>query len=324
MSQNLQHRQYPIGALPAEEVRDILAHPLCRDTITLDALMQDWRLKNQVFRGMPTPNLNATNADLRPLNVSTSVMQRIQDVIKSYRDYLPFSYDLAFVPLDMLITPQKSVLLERARAFASTATRTLSDDENAELCLASPIRVPQIDAKLVWGAINPQNPNQFTYVYQFESDDQDIRFLSIPHLKPRQVNWATDGAPHSLNLETISLSVGLGPPPVQVAKVPVDLVGSSSGFKSPVYRFILWNGVHRAFRLSELGNKYITAIVFEMNHDYFPNLLADTPKAVLFSQRPLIVTDLANPAISRSFDWQKAKKLVRLQVTVTVDNMFVT
>jgi hypothetical protein len=325
MSQSPEHRQYPIGALPATEAGGILAQPLCEDAVTLDALMQDWRAKNQIFRALPAPNLNAPSANLRPLTVSRGIMQKIQDVIASYRNYAPANYELAFVPFDILVTPQKSVLLERAHAFASGATQPLSDDENAELCLGTPIRVPQIDAKLLASGANPQNPNQFNYVYQFESDDQDIRYLSIPPLGSlRTVNWAVDGAPHAFNLETIPISVGPGSSLVQVFKVPVGLAITPQGAQTPIYRYILQNGVHRVFRLVELGNTYVAALVHEVSQDEIPNVLVDTPKAVLFSQRPLVVTDLANPAISRSFDWQKAKRLVKLQVTVTPDVTIVT
>ena len=327
MPQNLEHGQFPIGALTPTEVEGILAQPLCTDTVTLDALMQDWRAKNQIFQGLPAPNLNATNADLLPLSVSQGVMQRIHDVIASYRNFLPPTYDFAFVPLEKLVTPQRSVLLERAHNFASGATQPLTDDENAELCLGTPIRAPQIDVKLLLSATNPQNPNQLIYVYQFESEDQDIRYLSILPLDPlRTVNWAIEGAPYTFNLETIPISVGPGLSLVQVykVKVPFGYSVSSQGIQTPVYRLILNNGVHRAFRLAELGNKYIAAVVYEMNQDEIPNVLAETPKAALFAPRPLVVADLANAAISRSFDWQKAKRLVKLQVTVTHEVLSVT
>jgi hypothetical protein len=320
MSQSLEHTQYPIGALPPDEAEGILADPLCVDTVTLDALMQDWRAKNQVFQGLPAPNLNVTNANLRPVKVSQGVMQKIQDVIASYRNYLPAAYDLAFVPLNMLVTPQRSVLLERAHRFAAGATQPLSDDENAELCLGTPIRVPQIAAKWLGSGTNPQNPNQFTYMYQFESDDQDIRYLQIPPLGSlRTVNWAVDGAPHAFDLETVPISVGPGTPLVQVLKVPVGLTITPQGVQTPIYRLILQNGVHRVFRLAELGNQDVAAMVHEVSQDKIPNVLVHTPKAALFSARPLVVTDLANAAISRSFDWQKAKRLVKLQVVVTAE-----
>jgi hypothetical protein len=325
MPQNLEHRQFPIGALTPTEVGGILAQPLCADAVTLDALMQDWKAKNQIFQGLQPPDLNATNANLLPLSVSQSVMQRIHDVIASCRNFLPPRYDLAFVPLEKLVTPQRSVLLERAHNFASGATQPLTDDENAGLCLGTPIRSPQINAKLLLSGMNPQNPNQFTYVYQFESEDQDIRYLHIPQLGSlRKVNWAVDGAPYALNLETIPISVGPGISLVQVLKVLVGHTISPQSVQTPVYRLILNNGVHRAFRLAELGNKYIAAVVHEMNQDEIPNVLVDTPKAALFAPRPLVVTDLANAAISRSFDWQKAKRLVKLQVTVTPEVLFVT
>jgi hypothetical protein len=163
------------------------------------------------------------------------------------------------------------------------------------------------------------------YVYQFESEDQDIRYLQIPQLDPlRTVNWAIEGALYAFNLETIPISVGPGLSLVQVYKVPFGYAVSPQGIQIPVYHLILNNGVYRAFRLAELGNKYIAALVCEFNQDEIPNVLVETPKAALFAPRPLVVTDLSNAAISRSFDSQKAKRLVKLQVTVTPEFMFVT
>lgn len=323
-----EHRQYPIGALSSEETGNILAQPLCVDTISIDGLANDWKAKSQVYKNSSIPNINVVSPHFRPLNVSVAVKQKIDEVIASYRNFIPTDYDLEFVPLNILITPQKSIILERARAFASVATSPLTDDENAEMCLGSPIRMPRIDAKFLGTGLNPQNPNQFLSAYQFESDDQDIRYLNFNPRGTRsalqQVNWSVNGTPHSLNLESIPISVGPGTPLVQVVRV---LTGFSivQGQQVPNYRFVLWNGVHRVFRLAELGNQEVAALVYELSPDDIPNILVETPKPmILSSQRPLLATDLANGTISHTFDWTKANRVIKLQITVNVETTFVT
>src|SRR5712692_3926425 len=112
---NTEHRQYPIGALSANEVAGIRANPLCEETVTFDALMQEWNQKVTVFNSLPVPNIAATDSDIQPLTVSPAVKQKVDDVISSYKGFLPPSFDLGFVPIEKLVTPQKSVILERAR-----------------------------------------------------------------------------------------------------------------------------------------------------------------------------------------------------------------
>ena len=320
LAQNIEHRLYPIGALPPQDVMNIIGHPLFKDTVTLDLLMQDWQVKSQIFKSLVGPNPTNLLQNIRPLNVSQSVMNKITDVITSYRNYLPPDYELAFVPISALITPQKSVLLERARAFSPNATQPLNDDQVAELCLGRPITVPSIDVKALGTAVNPQNPNQITYVYQFESEDQDIRFFPPPPLETfRTVNFANVNGRLSYDLEAVPFSVGPGTPLVQVLKVQAGFTPIANKGVIPQYKYILNNGIHRVFRLAELGNQYVAALVQEANLEEIPNVLADTPKAALFSQRPLMASDLANMSISRIFDWQKAKSLIKLQITVNAE-----
>ena len=317
---DVDHRQYPIGALSANEMMGILAQPLCADKIGLDNLMQDWRNKNQMFRTTSMLNLNIQGQTLQSLNVSPDVLIKIQNVITSYRYYLPANFELAFVPLDTLIVPQKSVLLERAGKFLPGMTGPITDDQNAELCLGTPVYIPEIRAEMLGSGINPQNPNQFTFVYQFESADQDIRYLGIPPLENlKTVDLSPEKAPHKFTLKSIPITVGPGTPLVQVFKVQIGFMPSPQGIQVPIYRFILHNGVHRAFRLAQLGNKYIAALVHEVTQDELPNILVDTPKGMLFSQRPLLIKDLADSTISRTFDWKKAKSLVKLQITVNAE-----
>lgn len=316
-----EHRLYPIGALPANDVASILAQPPFADSVTIDQLMQDWKSKSQAFLSTPVPNLYVKDAELSPVSASPTVLANAQKVLDAYRPFLPPSFDLAFVPLSKLVTPQKSLILERARAHHNGRTTPLTDDENAELCLGTNVRSSAIDAALIGNSQNPQNPNQVTYLYQFISEDQDIRLMMPSFLEPlKNTDWSANGASLPNNLRTIPISVGPGPTPIHVGKV---VVGTDMQDNSTIHRMILLNGVHRAFRLAELGNQYVAAIVQTMTQNEIPSVLVETPKEVLFSQRPLVITDLANSAITRAFAWKKMKSLIKLKVDVTQDRTLV-
>jgi hypothetical protein len=328
MTRGFENKIFPIGAFPDSETANILAQPQYGEQVTLDALMQDWRQKSAIFQTLPAPNLNASAQDLLPLNVSQPVLSKIQQSLASFRNQFPHDYDLAFVPIDLLVTPQRSVLLERARSFAPNASQPLTDDEVAEMCLGRQPKSNAIQEKFLGIGTNPQNPNQIVYVYQFASEDQDIRWL-LPATMERlpKINWAAKGARSRLNLRTIPFSVGPGASQVQVWKVPLGFAFAQDQqgqqVQTPIYRLIVHNGIHRIFRLAELGNRHVAALIRAVPPNEIPPQMVDTSRDALLSPRPLMMTDLTNPAISRSFKWRRSKLAIRLRITVDQDRTLI-
>ena len=317
---SIEHRQYPIGALPANEVAGILVNPLCKEQIALDPLMQEWKQKASLYNSIPPANLNTVDTDILPLNVSAGVKVKIDAVVSSCRSMLPPSFDLAFVPIEKLVTPQKSVIVERARVSFGKATGVLSQDAIAQFCLGTPVSVPQIDAALLGVGANPQAPNQVVFVYQFSSLDMDVRPIFPSGLQPFQtVNWSAPGSTHPLELKSIPVTVGPGAASVIVRKVPIGVTGTGS----VIYRLIIQNGVHRIFRLAEMGNSHVAAVVHTVTPNELEAVMVDTPREILIGQRPLTIGDLVNSKITKAFQWRRAQNVFKLQVTVQHDRTFV-
>ncbi len=332
----IEHRQFPIGAMPSTEVAGILANPLCKEQITLDMLMQEWKQKSQTFSQLPQPDVSATDSDLQPLGVTAAVQQKIDAVISSYRNLLPPIFELALVPVAKLVTPQRSVIIERARNTLGGRTTQLSVDEIAEYCLGTPAKVANIDAMFL--NQNQKSPNEVQLSYQFSSADQDVRpLLPSPFSPFRKTDWSAPGARHQLHLQTIPFAVGPGQSTVIVAKVPAGNVistpfgvtltigpgGPALAAPQPTYRLILLNGVHRVFRLAELGHTHVAAVVSPTNVNELAPLVVDTPREMLLAQRPLLVSDLTDSAIAKSFEWKKASRVYKLQITIQSDQTFI-
>lgn len=282
--------------------------------------MQEWKQKASLYNSIPPANLDTIDTDVLPLNVSPGIQVKIDAVMSSYRRMLPPLFDLAFVPIEKLVTPQKSVIIERARDSLAKATGILSRDQIAEFCLGTAALVPQIEAMFLGMAQNPQAPNQVAFVYQFSSFDMDIRPVLPSGLQPFQtINWSAPGSTHPLELKSIPLTVGPGASPVIVRRVPIGVSGTGSA----IYRLIIQNGVHRIFRLAELGNTHVAAVVQTYTANEMEPVMVDTPREILLGQRPLTMGDLVNPKITKAFDWRRAQNVFKLQVTVQHDRTFV-
>jgi hypothetical protein len=280
--------------------------------------MNDWRTKSAIYQGLALVNPNALDSDIQQLNVAVNIQNQIKDVLASYRIFLPPAFEQGYVPLAKILTPQKSVIVERARACFGGATNRLTTEETAKFCLGTPIAAPAIDVKLL--NVQPQAPNQIAYVCQFSAFDDDIRPIPPNVFQPfSRVDWAVAGAPHSLKLNSVCFTVGPGTSPVvMIIKIPigVDPQGRT------IYRLVLQNGVHRVFRLAELGNTHVAAIVHTLNLNEVPQPLVDTPREALVIPRPLMISDFVNASITQSFAWERVKLVWKLVLTSQQERFF--
>lgn len=312
----LVQRQYPIGGLSSHETALLLVNPMCADVVTHAALMMDWQTKSASFQAAQRNSI-ATPADVRPLTVSQNVRNQIDALLEAYEFLLPPTYELAFVNLDRIVTPQKSVVLDYASQTFGGATTPLTDDDNARFCLGTPKREPRIDAGFLGQIQNPQIPNQVGYLYQFTSDNHDVRVFPPTLLDPfRVVDMSSLNSSHRRKVKSIPIAVGAGPPIVQMAKVPMihpltqQLIG---------HRLVLLNGVHRSFRLAQLGNHQVAALVWTVPPNELPNPVVETPREAILAPRPLMLADLVDSQISRSFRWKESRRLIRLQLGIQLD-----
>lgn len=313
-----QTRLYPIGALSAGDVAGILANATCKEPIDLATLMNDWTAKSAVYQNTRPANPNALDTDVQQFHVSANVQNKIRDVLASYRIFLQPTFTQGYIPIEKIITPQKSVIIERARAlFGGTANR-LSDDDNAEFCLGTPITPPVIDIKFLG---IQQAPNELTFNYQFSALDDDIRPIPPNIFQPFvEVDWSSRGSPHRLKLNSVAFTVGPGASPlVTIAKIPLGPVGPNG---APAYRLVLMNGVHRVFRLAELGNTHVAAIVYPANLNEIPQPLVDTPREALLAPRPLMIRDFLNANITKTFAWERVKVVFKLGLTMKQERLF--
>jgi hypothetical protein len=109
-------------------------------------------------------------------------------------------------------------------------------------------------------------------------------------------------------------------PIVHVLKVPR---GTDPATRMTKHRLIIANGVHRVFRLAELGNTHVASMVQTMSYDDVPNPFIDGPKDKLFVPKPVTISTLADDHVSRLFKWKKSRRFIKLQVSVNQETSYV-
>ncbi len=312
-------RLYPIGALSQRDVADLRLDPLCVDSVDIDSLMQEWRAKSLKLRSELRPLLASADSDILPLNVSPEVKAKIDKLVAAYRSFLPAIYELGMVPLAKLVSPQKHVDVDYAKAAFDGISRKLTDDEVASYCLATPIRDAAIDASFLG---YPKGPSgEFSYLYQFSSDDQNVRYIPAVPLKPLQdLDVSDDGGEARYDVKAIAVMVGPGTSFVHVLKVPVGL-DTSTG--KTVYRLIISNGIHRLSRLYELGNTHAAALIQQVDIREVPDPFIETKRESLFGADALRLTELVDPSLTRVLKWKRTKRVIKLQINVQQDISFV-
>jgi hypothetical protein len=215
-------RQYPIGALPQRDVADIRLDAFCSDPVDIDALMAEWKAKSEVFRSTPRETLDAVDSELVRLNASTQTLAKIEGLLTAYRAYLPTTYELAYVPISKLITPQTYVELEHARQSFQGLSRKLTDDEVAQYCLGAPVQGGKIDATFL--GYPKGDPGETNYLYQFSSEDDNMRFIPPMPLKPlHDLDLSAETSSARYDVKAIPVLVGPGLPFIQVLKVPLRM-----------------------------------------------------------------------------------------------------
>lgn len=321
-------RIYPLGALSEREVADIKVDPFCCDPISLDELIEEWKTKSRAFQSKLPRSLGVADREIIPLNVTPETKRKIDSLINAFRPYLPLPgfYTLGLVPIDRLISAQRFVEPEYARKSFGGISRTLTDDENAEYCLGNPVRDTKIDGSFL-GTSDDKNTAvsngvEFIYNYQFSSESQNIRFIPPMPLRPMQDldNSMGGNGSGEWMVKAVPISVGPGLPFVHVLKVPMFIDPASH---ESVNRLIISNGFHRIFRLAELGNTHVAALVQRMDARELPERFIEAPRESLFMPNALTVTDLLDKEISRSLAWKKSKRVIRLMIKVVQDVMLV-
>jgi hypothetical protein len=313
-------RLYPIGALSERDVTDIRLDSFCVDTIPLESLMEERRKKFQVFRSMTRGSLDASDSDLLPLRIAESSQAKIRDLLSAYRVYLPAVYDLCLVPVSKLVSPQRYVDMQYIRGEFDGLDRVLTDEENARYCLGTPVRDSHIDATFLGYPKVPSGDQ--AYLYQFTSEDQNMRYIPPMPLKPLyDMDVSAEPGKAQYNTKAIALLVGPGLPFVHVLKVPIGMEASSQ--TAPRYRLIISNGIHRAFRIAELGNTHVAALVQHLAPPEIPDPFVETRRDVLLGPGALRLEDMANPALSRIFSWKKTRRVLKIQVSVSQELSFI-
>jgi hypothetical protein len=316
-----ERRLFPIGTFPEKEVVALLTDPLCAENISIDEFMGEWRSKSRAFEAEPVAPLDVLESELLPLHASEETLNKIESVLTSYRYFLPITFDLRFVPISKLITPQVSISYDQALSVANEANGPLSDDTNAALCLGSPIPSHPIEGAYLGSQKGPPFQTGSSYVYQFSSNDPSLRVIPMMPFKPlRDMNLATEGAHFSYDVKAIPIAVGLGMPVVHVLKVPRGVDGATGKTR---YRTVIVNGIHRAFRLAEIGNTHMAALVQTMDYEEVPNPLVDVPRDRAFSPKPLTISTLRDDRVSRLIKWKKSKRVIRVQVAVSQEVSYI-
>jgi len=313
-------RVYPLGALSEREAADIKVDPFCTDQVTLDELIEDWKVKSKTFQSRLPRSLGASDREILPLEASPETRKKIETLLTACRPYLPSVYTIGLVPIEKLISAQRFVEPAHARRAFNGMTRPLTDEENAEHCLGNPIRDVRIDGSFL-GSNDAEGMTEFVYNYQFSSDDPNVRFIPPMPLKPMQdLNNSMGNGGTEWKVKSVPISVGPGLPFVHVLKVPVYIDNAT---REPVHRLLISNGFHRIFRLAELGNTHAAALIQTMDARELPERYIMAPRESLFAPNALKLTDLLDKEITRSFAWKKSKRVIRLMIKVVQDVMLV-
>ncbi len=260
-----------------------------------------WREAAAVYETLQTSEAGAAdNPAIKPL---TPVLQaHVSELVKLPNFQSTFSsVPVAFgmVELDKLVMYQQHITQSTLRQMTQTLRAPMSDQDLAALCL--PLTPAQVGFRVA-----QQESRRFAFV----ADNHDVRFLGAQIINPGDIKGlVTDGHPQAV----VALSIGCTTNVLNVVRY-----GS---------RIVLNNGYHRALALRALGITHAPCLIQVCGHWEDVGLagaseIFDNGPAYFSTARPPMLRDYANPALTRTFVTNRAKKEIRISFEVETGQLF--
>ena len=189
--------------------------------------------------------------------------------------------EVAMVDLERIVVYQKHIDISHAERLERDLPSDPSYEQIFELCLPRKRANPPVR----WSRA-PRDK------YVFVSPSNDLRFLGIMPLKPRDI---PDYPPPGNFVGVVGIAVGFG-----------------SNFLNAIYaegRLILRNGSHRAYMLYKRGFRHVPCIIQHVKSREELDLVASAeleryPDLFLKNPRPPMLRDYFNPELCKFMDVQ--------------------
>ncbi len=268
------------SVLPPQAIVSQLEGGFIAEPSTKDKLIEIWEKANTSFKSSTNPGRSVCMPnDLQEVDISK--MPEIRAQLSQITLYPPFDTHKAHlykVRASKLVTPQIVINPARASKRLGEYNDVPEEEVQIEFMLGKGGVVNPISRQTLGLA---QNGGSLIYT----SFDEDIRIHNPPQFRSLPIN---QNDKNSISLENMCFPVGGGYPFASAFRVQIA---------PGIFRIIMNNGMHRAYRLAELGLEWIPIIVADFNPMEFGPQFVDLPSQMLFdlNSNPPIIPDFLNP-----------------------------
>jgi len=258
-------------------------------------LIDEWNAANDVVGGMQKSEAGAAdNARIVQLGPEYSPLLANlfrEPLIRHGFNTVPT--EVAMVDLDRVVVYQKHIDISHADRLQRDLPSDPSNEQIFELCLPR----KRVNPPVKWSRA-PRDK------YVFVSPSNDLRFLGIMPLKPRDI---PDYPPPGNFVGVVGIAVGFG-----------------SNFLNAIYaekRLILRNGSHRAYMLYKRGFRHVPCIIQHVKNREELDLVGSPelerhPDHFLKHPRPPMLRDYFNPALCKFMEVQPRLHQVTVEFSV--------
>ncbi len=263
------------------------------DKATLQRL---WESANLAYRSNDVPSRSfVTSNDIRVLEgLDQSKIATTLKRVKLYSPYDSHVTGLFEVRINKLVTPQITVNPVRAQDRTKVSNNA-SPDELFDLAFESAGKPESITRQILG-----MTPGGGSVV--FTSFDEDIRLHHPPKYRSIPLNDEDSSSP---SFENVCMAIGGGSPIAAAFRVPISQDGT---------RLILSNGIHRVYRLAEMGYEWCTLAVTDLIPLEIPDPFVNLPKSILLdpNSNPPLITDFLNRDVVIPLEFYRVLKTIRL------------
>lgn len=260
------------------------------------ALQALWEKANKAYKSSGPPSRSYLGVDdVKEIdNVPRSDIESALSRIRLYPPYDSHTTGIYNVRISKLVIPQIAINVSRAEKRA-TLKPSMKTQELFRTMFESAGK-PEPIAKQTLGMAPTGGALMFT------SYDEDIRLHHPPEYRSIPINERDSASP---SLESVCLPVGGGLPFGSAYRI--QIAGNIS-------RLILNNGIHRAYRLAQLGYVWCPLVVCDLVLLEVPDPFVDLPKSVLLdpNSSPPLITDFLDNNVVIPLEYYTLLKTIRL------------
>ena len=263
------------------------------DKMALQAL---WEKANKVYKTSGPPSRSYLNVDdVKEVDdIPRSDIESALSRIRLYAPYDSHTTGIHNVRISKLVTPQIVVNLSRAEKRA-TLEQGMKTKELFPIMFESAGKPEPITKQTLGMAPNGG-------ALMFTSYDEDIRLHHPPEYRSIAIKETDNRSP---SLESVCLPVGGGLPFASANRIQIA---------DNISRLILNNGIHRVYRLAQLGYEWCPLAVCDLVPLELPDPFVDLPKSVLLdpNSNPPLITDFLDNSIAIPLEYYTLLKSIRL------------